>query len=146
MVSPETIKTYYTDILRRVENDLKNNGTTNNEELNKYCKKKIKKFIGVFPSDSSFFLKNHESAIINVDDSAHLGSHWLAIINYKNKMYAYDSFGRTIQELINNKHYSGFENTNNNIEQSIYEDNCGQRCIAFLLTFKKYGLDTIKAI
>jgi hypothetical protein len=60
------------------------------------------------------------------------------MIREKNKTYVYDSFGR---------HINGFQNSNPNIEQGILEENCGIRCIAFLVCCYMFGVEsTIKVI
>lgn len=73
--------------------------------------------------------------IINLDDSDEDGSHWIAVaFQAPGHLLVYDSFGnlhRTPRELI--QKYGKSTVTNPDAEQKLYEDNCGARCMAWLL-------------
>ena len=65
-------------------------------------------------------------AIVNLDKRTQPGSHWVALADGM----CYDSFGRNV----------GLgKQTEDDIEQERREDNCGQRCIAFLCVYHAYG-------
>lgn len=94
-------------------------------------------FKGVFPIDLIPYkdLKNHDFLIFNLDKHNQPGSHWCAMYKFDNNIYVYDSFGRKV--LKNNKQVI---NSELDAEQKKSEKNCGQRCIAWLLIAKKYGI------
>ena len=65
-------------------------------------------------------------AIVNLDKHDMPGSHWVAMAD----SMVYDSFGRDV----------GLgETTERDVEQGRREDNCGQRCVAFLCVYHAYG-------
>ena len=65
-------------------------------------------------------------AIVNLDKHDMPGSHWVAMAD----SMVYDSFGRDV----------GLgTTTERDIEQEKIEDDCGQRCIAFLCVYHAYG-------
>lgn len=100
------------------------------------------KFIGVFSSDKIPKLLKNQMAIINLDKSNNSGSHWVAIVKNSKKIYLYDSFGRKVHKIL-----PSLLSSNNGVvieteedkEQEIDEENCGQRCLAFLKIFDKYN-------
>ena len=79
-----------------------------------------------------------ESCIINLDTSKQPGSHWVALYQYKNKTYMFDSFDRKI---------SSFKKVeiDKAVTQKPKELDCGQRSVAFLALVESIGLnDTLK--
>ena len=60
------------------------------------------------------------------------GEHWFALIRGKSETLAYDSFGRTLS----NHQYSDPD-----VEQGVFEENCGQRCLAWLCVAKNHGVE-----
>lgn len=99
-------------------------------------------FIGVFPSDripDFRQLKNRRAyaLIVNLDESQHAGSHWIAIYlpKHRNEWAEYfDSYGRppTIPSFLKLlKKYKGYV-FNNDILQSPYSTVCGQYCLFYL--------------
>ena len=87
---------------------------------------------------------------IELDNSIEPGSHWVALAKLnKNESIIYDSFGRGYTQIIPKLRYSGngrIINTDDDAEQTIYENNCGQRCLAWLLYLKHYGSDKAETI
>ena len=65
------------------------------------------------------------------------GSHWVAVCRAKEDEQAtvYDSFGRT--HVLGNE--KNLLDTDRDAEQKTIEDNCGQRCLAFIWVFLEYG-------
>ena len=108
---------------------MNNKGTTSNFELLHFAKNHIPDFGGVFSKDTLPKKLTHKYYIVNVDTSKQPGSHWVALVDN----IFYDSFGRE-SSLIGR----GMVSTNDNIEQDIYEENCGQRSLAYILTHMKY--------
>ena len=78
--------------------------------------------------------------IVNLEPRANRGEHWVAVAHN----LIYDSFGRDhVVEV--REHKAGlpaprnFSYTDSDAEQRSSEDNCGQRCLAWLMTYDKYG-------
>lgn len=88
------------------------------------------KFKGVFPFDKIPKTKKGYM-IINLDDSDEPGSHWIA----KADNMLYDSFGRDFSKYVKGAKKSSDKDS----EQSVVESNCGQRCLAWLYIFDKFG-------
>lgn len=126
--------------------DVLGSGTTNNIELSNLCSYLFgDNFKGVYPSNKEMRLKNNEICIINTDDKQ--GVHWIACYKYKNKTYVYDSFDRDVKTLSKywkNKH--NWINANSDRDQSYNEFNCGQKSIAWLISFQKYKTKIIHVI
>lgn len=131
-------------ILRKVEK-MVGKGTTFGSQLKKAGKTLLgKRFAGVFASNKiPCFKGDQEFAILNLDKSWQPGSHWIGLAREnKNDYIIYDSFGRKSSKIIP----SVFSKTNGYIidvdpdpEQRITEDNCGQRSLAWLVIYDKYG-------
>ncbi len=83
--------------------------------------------------------------IVNVDKSYESGSHWLAIALHAHCSLVYDSFGRKTEDLIEDVLLAA-QDTDHDAEQDVYESNCGQRCLAFLILFDMYGFDIAKML
>lgn len=137
----------YNKILKDFENIL-GNDTTFNTDLQRIAIKKLgSKFSGVYPSDKIPRLNELKSyAIINLDNSSQPGSHWVAVAYDKNtdKLVFYDSFGRSSKKILPSLHakFGGsILDTEDDAEQKMKEDNCGQRSLAFLSYFDKNGLE-----
>lgn len=104
-------------------------------ELREHAKKlQIPYFRGVFMRDAmpNTPLKN-ESAIINLDNSTGMGTHWTAYKKRGNHVEYYDSFGnlKPPQELI--KYFNGATILyNHDREQAFNTSICGHLCLKFL--------------
>jgi hypothetical protein len=115
----------YNKFLKLIENKL-GKESTDSEQLNIFCKILFgNKFRGVYAYDQPIKLEKGESAIFNLDTSDKPGSHWVAVCK-SNRYITYDSFGRNIKKISNSLF------TEKDREQEYTENNCGQRCIAFL--------------
>ncbi len=126
------------------------NAETNSDELNKIGKKMFGgRFIGVYPSDQIPIMKHKQYAIINLDDSSEVGSHWVSAIKEGKKTLVYDSFGRKTFKILPELVQSGngiILETENDAEQNRVEENCGQRSLAALKVYDKYGWSGLKHI
>jgi len=95
-----------------------------------------KRFKGVYASDEISTLldnlKHGEMIIVNLDKRDSTGSHWIALVNHQKQIILYDSFGRQIPEVIN---------TEDDAEQSLLEEDCGARCLAFLWVYYRLGIE-----
>lgn len=121
----------YNKYLSIVEKEFGHKNTTNNHELDKYCRAVFgEKFRGAFAKDRIPTLKNRECAIFNLDDHDEAGSHWMGLFKSGKKHIIYDSFGRSSKEL--EVPVKSYIDTQKDAEQRVDESNCGQRVISFL--------------
>lgn len=140
----------YLTFLKKIEKK-HGNKETNNEQLHKIGRKMFgEKFKGVYASDKIPVMKNNQYAIVNLDDSTQVGSHWVSLIKEGNKSLVYDSFGRKTYKILPKLVQSGkggiILETENDAEQNKIEENCGQRCLASLEIYNKYGWNGLKYI
>ena len=112
-------------------------GTTYNTELTIICNLLLpSKYIGTYAYDKiPKNIKEKHCCIFNLDKSNEPGSHWCGMYKENNIKYVYDSFGRIV---IKGK---GIIHTDKDKEQKTKEENCGQRCIAWLLCVYNYGIN-----
>lgn len=129
----------YKIILKDITDRIGHNKSTYSNELKNVCKQLMnKKFKGVYSADTIPKLKNNQNCIINLDNSDEPGSHWVALTKINNKLYFYDSFGRSKHTIMNNNKLKVI-NSDLDPEQRYDEKNCGQRCIAWNYLFYLYG-------
>ena len=115
---------------------------TGEDEL-KSCGRKLfgTRFRGVFASDEiPRTFKSRQSAIVNLDPRSSGGSHWIAMVTTVKDNIVYDSFGRDVLADQLACRGPGVRYTEDDAEQHIYENNCGQRCLAWLCVYYKHGL------
>ena len=85
--------------------------------------------------------------IINTDPKSKPGMHWVSFIKSHNgKLYGYDSYNRDLHTLSPYFKHIRFINANNDVEESMYAKNCGELCLAFLISANKYGPEKIMNI
>lgn len=89
--------------------------------------------------------------IINLDRSDEPGSHWVGVSKLKGKdeVLLYDSFGRNHRKILPGLSFGNgvtIKNTDLDVEQQHKETNCGQRSMAWLVVFEKYGPKIAKLI
>ena len=92
-------------------------------------------YVGTFMADQIQTLKDNQCAIINTDSSRKQGTHWVAIKRIGIKTYFFDSYNRPHKSLstyFKNKRWVDIQHSHN-FESSFGRD-CGQLCLAFLLT------------
>ncbi len=137
----------YEQYLYKIENKL-GDGETSSHQLNELGRKLFgKQFVGSFGADRIPTLLAGQYCIINLDDHDEPGSHWVAIIKHKKKeILIYDSFGRKTQKILpdlfdRKAHPRDFIITEaeNDSEQKIQEENCGQRSLSALMVYHIYG-------
>lgn len=130
----------YKSILKVVESAI-GNDTTYSNDLDTVSRNVLGyKFRGVFPSDKLPKLNDLKPyAIVNLDRSTESGSHWVSLAKKNGKLYFYDSFGRNPKSIIKIADNGRILADTKDAEQGITENNCGARCIAFLIFFDRYG-------
>lgn len=140
------VESEYKLYLKKIEDMMASNDTTYLSQLEKAGKQLFGvSFRGVFPSDKIPALNDLAPyCILNLDRSDEPGSHWVALckIENRNESIFYDSFGRCHTEIMKNLKFSGngrIKNTENDAEQKVLQNNCGQRCLAFIKMFHDYG-------
>jgi hypothetical protein len=140
---------YYNEILKIIESHMGNEITDENQ-LRSLGNDILgtTSFKGVFPVDKMSKLKNKQCCIINLDTSDMPGSHWVSIYKNKSKYCIYDSFGRRSSKILpsliekrNTSFVKSFQDSDYDAEQRIDENNCGQRCLAWLYCIKDIGID-----
>jgi len=85
-------------------------------------------FLGVVARDELPASTDKKYLICNLDNRDMPGSHWIAIADN----IIYDSFGRDLG-------FDGYVQTEDDAEQHVREDNCGQRCLAWLCVYHSFG-------
>lgn len=146
------LKNEFESNLKVVYKLLNNKGTTNNIELNRLCSELFGgKFHGVYPSDKIPNLNFHKNyCILNLDKSSQPGSHWIAcVLDSNNDIYVFDTYDRSIKKILPSiykvKHHRILKGSRSVLEKDTGED-CGERCVAWLLLVEKYGIDVAKKI
>ena len=107
-----------------------------NFEIQKYYKNEPR-FNGVFSRNNLLKKIKDGAYIINLDEYADVGTHWIALFCNRNEIVYFDSFGveyipEEIKEFI--KEFPGNKNIKTNIFR-VQEDNsimCGYFCIGFI--------------
>ena len=110
----------------------------------------ISRFRGTWPADKCPKLSVSSSCILNTDTSGMAGTHWVALYTTPSRILAYDSFGRRVKGLAPSfKRLSlrrQLVDTEYDAEQRFIEENCGQRCLAWILTAQQKGAAAALAI
>lgn len=108
-------------------------GTTYSSDLDRVGKHLFgAEWRGVFASDDA--LPSNGCYIVNTDKKSGPGEHWMAVHNG----FFYDSFGRKSKTFLPNMKLK--EAPDYDAEQNKKEENCGSRCLAWLLCAKHYPL------
>ena len=136
---------FYKKIIRKIESILGNKVTFSNDLHEVAIHFLGKSFKGIYSSDRIPKLNNIKKyAILNLDRSDQPGSHWVGIAFHRGNTIIYDSFGRQTSKIIPSLINSGNGRiimTDDDAEQRISQDNCGQRVVAWLVTFDRLGAD-----
>lgn len=138
----ENITTIYNDVLDEIHLVL-GKTVTHADELLKLGKQLIDNFIGVFAIDTIPILKSKQSCICNTDLVSGSGQHWFALYKHGKTRWGYDPLGDSYNLKKKLKHIKW---TDDDPEQEDYEQDCGQRCIAWLVVTNKHGIQKTKKI
>lgn len=97
-----------------------------------------RKFRGVFARDEIPELKEGQGCIVNNQNHDEEGEHWLALARGSRSglLLQYDSFGRKNFLVLG---IDDSKDTERDAEQGDEEENCGNRCLAFLAVFFLLG-------
>ena len=112
----------------------------NNFEIEAYAKKlRIPYFRGVFMRDKlpkNGPLKN-ESAVVNLDSSKGIGTHWVCYMKIGSKIQYYDSFAVPPPLEVEKYLHHGLNTIYFNYEQEQKTDQviCGHLCLKFLASY-----------
>lgn len=142
---------YYNMCLKYIEQNKTGKKTTYSDELDIICREIFGvQFKGIFASDKIPKLSTLAPyCILNLDRSGEPGSHWVALAKYNKGAMLYDSFGRDDTTIIKDLRFSGngkIIDTQSDAEQTLIQQNCGARCIAWLLVFHDLGAESAKLI
>ena len=128
----------YNTQLKKLEKKLGINSTYSSQLTEHGIKMFGDKYQGTFASDTLPTLtKKRPYCIGNLDKKNEGGSHWVALAKCGKDTLFYDSFGRQAKSIIALE--MNILNTEDDAEQGIFEENCGQRCLAWLYVFDKLG-------
>lgn len=120
---------HYQQYLKNITSIIGNDQETFNTEIDALCKYLFKDlFLGVFAHDEMPQSTTGKYCIVNLDNHNQPGSHWVAIADN----IIYDSFGRMLD-------FEGYTMTDDDAEQLVTENNCGQRSIAWLCVYYVLG-------
>ena len=107
--------------------------------------KNNREYIGAFSKNNVLKLKNNQSAIINLANSYHKGTHWISLKLRNNKLFYFDSYGISfIPDVIKKQYPNSKIITNIYRIQSNSSIECGKFCIMFIQSNIKNESDYIK--
>ena len=138
---------YYKNTLKLIERHM-GADTTDEHQLTEVCKNLFdKQYRGTFPVDRLPKLQRGQCCILNLDTSDKPGSHWVAV--YKSKdlrannsnLHIYDSFGRKSTQILPSlTKLKKLVDADYDSEQTIAENDCGQRSISWLWCVYQLGI------
>lgn len=135
----------YNEILDFVIREIGHEGPTSRSELTNFMREQIgNRYVGTFAAREPIpFTRSRPFAIMNTENEP--GDHWLGIVNDTvAQPMIYDSFGRRL--FIEKNNVLTPVHTNRTAEQDFHQDDCGQRCCAWLLYYIRYGRVQAKRI
>lgn len=121
---------------------LDNASTTNNYELDKLCYKIFgDDYKGTYSANNIKHepKRNGECMIVNNQNVEEGGEHWMAVYNECGKNYLFDTYSRDYKSLNKNFVKKSWIQPKHRIMESVWASDCGQQCIAFIITCRKYG-------
>lgn len=128
----------YNQQLNKIEKELGNKSTYSSQLTDYGTRMFGDKYRGTYAADTLPTLtKKRPYCIGNLDKKNEGGSHWIALAKSGKDVIFYDSFGRKAKSIIDLE--KKVLNTEDDAEQDIFEENCGQRCLAWLYVFDKMG-------
>lgn len=130
MFTKKEIQLFYNQLLSNLEDALGNDITSGGDLDRIGSSLFMRKWKGVHAANEPYDSKGYN--IVNLDDSGSPGTHWVAVANG----HVYDSFARCgiIGEAEDLCAGDG------KADQKLKENNCGQRCLAWLCVYDSAGL------
>lgn len=123
------------------------NGSLNNIQIDNMGREFLKESYGSCEAADTFvnYIKynqkgNGKCYIVNIQNSDQKGSHWIAFIDDKDELLAYDSYGTNIDKY--NKLFKELifrEDTSDREQRYNNEFDCGSRALAACITYKNLG-------
>ncbi len=103
-------------------------------------------------ADYDFSKMSNHYSIVNTDNGA--GVHWVGVYQERNNVYVFDTFGRKINilmpDFVKRARTNGFNVYNANKkyerEQKEEQNDCGLRCLAWLILTHSKGINVTKII
>ena len=138
----------YSKMLNKIQQSIGRQQTTSDTLLSFGSRLFGDAFLGVFAvNDHLPAIRSETSLIMNLDERGEPGSHWIALFWRESGRPAllYDSFGRNLN-LSKTEEKLKFTRTDDDPEQRVEENNCGQRCLAFLYVAHKLGWAAAESI
>lgn len=131
---------HYKNTLKLIERHM-GTDTTDEHQLTEICKNLFgKQYRGTFPVDRLPKLQRGQCCILNLDTSDKPGSHWVAVYKHEH-LHIYDSFGRKSTKILPSlTKLKKLVDADYDSEQTINQNNCGQRCISFLWCVYQLGI------
>jgi hypothetical protein len=118
---------------------------TSNFELHKCASRLMKaapnRFLGVFAADRfPSQARSGDVWIANLDTHDKPGSHWVGVLQRKDDLLIYDSFGRSNGTIFKGHgRLSAMKSTDRDAEQKVEQNDCGQRSLAWILLVSYFG-------
>ena len=139
---------FYRQCLQQIERKMGNKGTGESEieQMSDFFLRNPTRWKGVFALNEPW-RKTGGYRVVNLEPRGNRGEHWVGVANN----LIYDSFGRNrVVEIREHKlgirPFGEYSYTAPDAEQLKQEDNCGQRCIAWLMVYDKYGETAARSI
>ena len=146
LLSEEQAEKVFNDNLK-IAHDILGKSVTLTSQLDKAGKTFFKnRYIGTFAADEipdNFICDdNYQYMIVNNETRDHGGEHWVAVANTSGVLHVFDSFGRPTKDLIPSLYAMGtVKDSDYDKDQKETQEDCGSRCIAWLMLFDKYGAE-----
>ena len=151
VLTEHQVRKIYDENIKKIVRYFGNRKATTNNQLNGLCHQLFgNKYIGSFPQDyTPDKLPKRCYFILNTGLRKSKGEHWVAVYKSNHNYYVYDSFGRKNENIISHfvdrmnktKHKINFIDSDRDPEQYGNDsEDCGHRCISFLMVVEDYGI------
>ena len=141
-LSEEQAEKVFNDNLE-IAHDILGKSVTLTSQLDKAGKTFFKnRYIGTFPVDEIPKLPADRYMIVNNKTREHGGEHWVAVANEGGVLHVFDSFGRPTEDLIPSLYAMGtVKDSDYDKDQKETQEDCGARCISWIMLFDEYGAE-----
>ena len=132
----------YSNILSTIIQPILGVSTTTSSQLDKVGRQFLPQFKGSHAADQIPNLNNQQCTILNLDKLGSPGSHWIGVFKSNDLYHIYDSFGRSTRQIIPSLDDLSVQDADYDAEQDINQNNCGQRCLAWLILASYWNIKT----